>query len=372
MTWTSFTGLNAYESPFILRFHWCFNEKYIFQKNKIFQQVHLDWWLWSFDVDKGSKTKKAKKDWESLNSRDAEVISCAHIYELLMFRLFAVINCGDPGVPANGVRIGNDFTYNRAVSFQCSPGFIMDADRVSTLVCTKDRTWNGTKPICRGTVAVVVDLVPSTSTIWTCHDTNPSPLLAAIVCGQPPTIPNGQVVGTDFTWGSSISYSCNQGYQLSLPTVLTCQGNGNWSGEKPQCFRKWSHPWTPYSITVHWSASDIDRTLCQPTLYCVLDISPPSHGIELHPKTSSTSPVLIFVAVFCGDPGMPAQGRREDRGFTYLSSVSFSCYPPLVLVGSIRRYCQYDGTWSGTQPSCIGETRCGPLLYYLFQSKSKQ
>lgn len=63
--------------------------------------------------------------------------------------------------------------------------------------------------------------------------------LAAIVCGPPPTIPNGQVVGTDFTWGSSISYSCNQGYQLSLPTVLTCQGNGNWSGEKPQCFRKW-------------------------------------------------------------------------------------------------------------------------------------
>lgn len=66
-------------------------------------------------------------------------------------------------------------------------------------------------------------------------------LLAAIVCGPPPSIPNGQVVGTDFIWGSSISYSCNQGYQLSLPTVLTCQGNGNWSGEKPQCFRKWHH-----------------------------------------------------------------------------------------------------------------------------------
>lgn len=63
----------------------------------------------------------------------------------------------------------------------------------------------------------------------------------------------------------------------------------------------------------------------------------------------------IFAAVFCGDPGIPAQGRREDRGFTYLSSVSFSCDPPLVLVGSARRYCQYDGTWSGTQPSCIGE-----------------
>uniref|UniRef100_G3NWU6 CUB and Sushi multiple domains 2 n=1 Tax=Gasterosteus aculeatus aculeatus TaxID=481459 RepID=G3NWU6_GASAC len=185
----------------------------------------------------------------------------------------SVINCGDPGVPANGLRLGNDFIYNLTVSFQCSPGFTMDADRASTLICTKDRTWNGTKPHCK-----------------------------AIVCGPPPIIPNGQVVGTDFTWGSSISYSCNQGYQLSLPTVLTCQGNGNWSGEKPQCF-----------------------------------------------------------PVFCGDPGMPAQGRREDRGFTYLSSVSFSCYSPLILVGSTRRYCQYDGTWSGTQPSCIDPTHttCG-------------
>uniref|UniRef100_A0A8B9LZ55 CUB and Sushi multiple domains 2 n=1 Tax=Astyanax mexicanus TaxID=7994 RepID=A0A8B9LZ55_ASTMX len=157
-----------------------------------------------------------------------------------------VINCGDPGVPANGLRLGSDFTYSRSV-IQSS---FFACDRLCSL--------------------------------------------AAIVCGAPPSIPNGQVMGTDFQWGSSISYTCNQGYQLSLPTILTCQGSGNWSGEKPQCF-----------------------------------------------------------PVFCGDPGIPAQGRREDRGFTYLSSVSFSCFPPLVLVGSTRRYCQYDGTWSGTQPSCI-------------------
>ncbi|KAK0153135.1 CUB and sushi domain-containing protein 2 [Merluccius polli] len=196
----------------------------------------------------------------------------------------SVINCGDPGVPANGVRVGNDFTFSRMVSFQCSPGFTMDADRASSLVCTKDRTWNATKPQCK-----------------------------AILCGPPPVIPNGQVVGTDFIWGASISYACNQGYQLSLPTVLTCQGTGNWSGERPQCF-----------------------------------------------------------PVFCGDPGIPAQGRREDRGFTYLSSVSFICYAPLVLVGSIRRYCQYDGTWSGTQPSCIdpSHTTCGDPGIPLFGSQN--
>lgn len=68
---------------------------------------------------------------------------------------------------------------------------------------------------------------------------------------------------------------------------------------------------------------------------------------------------LVFPAVFCGDPGVPPRGRREDRGFSYRSSVSFSCQAPLVLVGSPRRFCQSDGTWSGTQPSCIGERGWG-------------
>ncbi|POI27407.1 hypothetical protein CIB84_008843, partial [Bambusicola thoracicus] len=166
-----------------------------------------------------------------------------------------VINCGDPGVPANGIRLGSDFTYNKTVVFQCMPGYMMESDRASSLMCTKDRTWNGTKPACK-----------------------------AIVCKAPQAIPNGKVVGSDFSWGSSVSYACLEGYQLSLPAVLSCEGNGTWSGEIPQCF-----------------------------------------------------------PVFCGDPGIPAQGRREDRGFTYRSSVSFSCLAPLVLVGSARRFCQSDG-----------------------------
>lgn len=117
------------------------------------------------------------------------------------------------------------------------------------------------------------------------------------MCKPPHLIPNGKVVGTDFMWGSRVTYACLEGYQLSLPAVLTCEGNGSWTGELPQCF-----------------------------------------------------------PVFCGDPGVPPRGRREDRGFSYRSSVSFSCQPPLVLVGSPRRFCQSDGTWSGTQPSCIDPT----------------
>lgn len=69
---------------------------------------------------------------------------------MLLSLLLAVINCGDPGVPANGIRLGSDFTYNKTVVFQCMPGYMMESDRASSLMCTKDRTWNGTKPACKG------------------------------------------------------------------------------------------------------------------------------------------------------------------------------------------------------------------------------
>lgn len=61
---------------------------------------------------------------------------------------------------------------------------------------------------------------------------------SAIICKSPQAVPNGKVVGSDFSWGSSVSYACLEGYQLSLPAVLTCEGNGTWSGEIPQCFRE--------------------------------------------------------------------------------------------------------------------------------------
>ncbi|MCI4391222.1 hypothetical protein PGIGA_G00131640 [Pangasianodon gigas] len=60
---------------------------------------------------------------------------------------------------------------------------------------------------------------------------------------------------------------------------------------------------------------------------------------------------------FCGDPGVPAQGKREGQSFIFKSEAFYSCSAPYVLVGSSTRVCQADGTWSGSQPRCIEPTR---------------
>ncbi|XP_045432188.1 CUB and sushi domain-containing protein 1 isoform X1 [Pipistrellus kuhlii] len=176
-----------------------------------------------------------------------------------------IISCGDPGTPANGLRFGSDFTFNQTVSYQCGPGHVLEPASGAALRCLASGVWSPGRPVCR-----------------------------AVLCSPPPPVPHGEVEGTDFRWGASVSYRCAPGYQLLQPAILSCEGPGVWKGETPQC-----------------------------------------------------------LPVFCGDPGTPAEGRLSGKSFTYKSEVSFQCQPPFVLVGSARRTCQADGAWSGVQPACI-------------------
>uniref|UniRef100_A0A8C9TQI4 CUB and Sushi multiple domains 3 n=1 Tax=Scleropages formosus TaxID=113540 RepID=A0A8C9TQI4_SCLFO len=179
--------------------------------------------------------------------------------------------CGDPGTPSHGTREDSDFKIRSKVRFSCNIGYTLygSAERM----CFANGTWSGRQP-------------------------GVMPTCKAVTCTGPPPISNGVLEGTDFEWGTSVSYSCSPGYELSFPAILTCVGNGTWSGEVPQCLPK-----------------------------------------------------------FCGDPGVPAHGMREGRSFIYQSEVSFSCSPPYIPVGSTTRICQADGTWSGFQPRCIEPTR---------------
>uniref|UniRef100_A0A671PZU1 CUB and sushi domain-containing protein 1-like n=1 Tax=Sinocyclocheilus anshuiensis TaxID=1608454 RepID=A0A671PZU1_9TELE len=171
--------------------------------------------------------------------------------------------CGDPGIPPHGSRLGEEFRHKSLLRFTCEAGYVLIGSSERT--CLQNGSWSRIQPVCE-----------------------------VIMCGQPPAIRNGQVEGSDLQWGSSVTYSCFEGYQLSSPGIATCEGNGSWRGEIPQCL-----------------------------------------------------PVL------CGDPGSPAEGFIEGRQFTYKSEVSFYCRPPFLQVGSSRRVCEADGSWSGIQPSCI-------------------
>ena len=77
-------------------------------------------------------------------------------------------------------------------------------------------------------------------------------LLTVIDCGEPPLYPNAVVVdtgGPSTTFGSEVTYQCNEGYRFEnrsgIAANSTCRGSGNWS-TPPICqgmLTKWFYFW---------------------------------------------------------------------------------------------------------------------------------
>lgn len=68
---------------------------------------------------------------------------------------FSVINCGDPGVPANGLRYNEEFTIGQNITYVCQPGYTMEADSLPTITCTGNGTWNAPVPFCKGKITFI-------------------------------------------------------------------------------------------------------------------------------------------------------------------------------------------------------------------------
>ncbi|XP_078356262.1 CUB and sushi domain-containing protein 2-like [Oculina patagonica] len=60
-----------------------------------------------------------------------------------------IVSCGDPGVPTNGVRYGDKFTFKSTVVLECDPGWKLVGNLTRT--CQADGTWSGTQPTCQET-----------------------------------------------------------------------------------------------------------------------------------------------------------------------------------------------------------------------------
>lgn len=55
----------------------------------------------------------------------------------------------------------------------------------------------------------------------------------------------------------------------------------------------------------------------------------------------------------CGDPGIPAYGKREGTGFRHGDRLYFECLSAFELVGKKNITCQKNNQWSAKKPSCV-------------------
>ncbi|KTG40098.1 hypothetical protein cypCar_00017639, partial [Cyprinus carpio] len=196
-----------------------------------------------------------------------------------------VVNCTDPGIPANSIRkskieYGN-FTFGTVVSYDCNPGYYLFGS--SVLTCQPVGYWDKPLPEClvfelflserprenvtgdkrgacgdpgtpahatreegsfqqhakvRFTCAAGHTLYGSAERICFPNSTwsGRQPICKPVQCGNPGTPANGHILrvhGTTFS--HSIIYSCVDGYRLSGSPSRQCLANGTWSGSEPNC-----------------------------------------------------------------------------------------------------------------------------------------
>ena len=59
----------------------------------------------------------------------------------------APINCGDPGVPANGWRLVHGTTEPSTVEYSCTEGYALNG--TSERTCMSSGEWSGALPQCQ-------------------------------------------------------------------------------------------------------------------------------------------------------------------------------------------------------------------------------
>ncbi|XP_014799450.1 PREDICTED: sushi domain-containing protein 2 [Calidris pugnax] len=132
----------------------------------------------------------------------------------------------------------NDFVYQEKHNASFLPVFVPHEDPADPLVekmvllCDSD-------PFCRFDVLTTRNLEVGNSTKQSHqnHKLLVENLKPVISCGWLGHPNNGMKNGTNYLLGSTISFTCNQGYALSGAKERTCQVTGTWSGDTTTCVK---------------------------------------------------------------------------------------------------------------------------------------
>ncbi|XP_034626442.1 complement receptor type 1-like isoform X4 [Trachemys scripta elegans] len=172
---------------------------------------------------------------------------------------------------------------------------------------------------------------------------------------------------TDFAVGTTVRYSCRSGYQRvpGVPPTLTCERDSVWSEPKEFCQRKsCGHPGDLVNGKVHitdllfgssitFSCDEGFRLIGSKTSQCVIDGTKVlwNHEIPFCEEIPCRPPPEIENGRYNGDP---------NNHYTYGSTVTYSCNTGgterFSLIGATSIYCTADedqnGIWSGEPPEC--------------------
>ncbi|XP_062834679.1 complement receptor type 1 isoform X4 [Anolis carolinensis] len=311
-----------------------------------------------------------------------------------------VVQCQPPPNIQNGFHSkqeGEMFSHEMSVTYTCHPGYILFGQE--TIYCTASGTWSPPAPHCKGgscgpalklDFAVVAEnfkenkSFPIGSTVkYFCrsgyyrhHGLNAS--LTCIQnqewseiqefcirksCGNPGEPENGRLlVSGDFLFGSTINYTCDEGFKLIGESSRQCEVSGRkvaWTGGLPLCQSISCLP-PPDILHGTHNGRNLDNFAYGIAVTYTCDKGYPLVGnASIYCTTKDGLNGVWSGRAYCGVIGCPSpqveNGKTEygpSGTYRYNQRVTFGCNAGHRLIGSREIYCQVDGTWDPPVPRC--------------------
>ncbi|XP_012584367.1 PREDICTED: P-selectin [Condylura cristata] len=171
-----------------------------------------------------------------------------------------------------------------------------------------------------------------------------------------------------FSFNSTCSFHCAEGYKLNGPSNVECLASGIWTDKPPKCI---AIACEPLESPLHGSLD------CSPSLrtfqynsncsfHCAEGFT--LRGADIVRCTNFgqwTAPAPVCQAVQCQDLLAPHKTQMNCShpfgAFNYQSTCSFTCDKGLLLVGASVLQCLDTGEWSAPPPKCQASTCTPPL-----------
>ena len=227
-----------------------------------------------------------------------------------------------PETPKHAFLVGSRYLYKDIVTFGCDVGFRLNGTADTT--CTLNGTWSTKPPVCDAVVC-------------------PSP---------PPATDKGSLSGTNTSYGSSVKYTCSEGYEPTSSAVLTCGSDGHWNGTAPDCTKVTCPSPQPlenghvvgkerrYGDTIDYTCSSLFRLTGGDKKRSCLATAEWSGGAPVCKEIRCSSPVPSDHATYKMVSDKPG------------AVVRYRCETGYEISGKDTRTCRIDGTWTGPTPKC--------------------
>uniref|UniRef100_F6Z4F9 Sushi domain-containing protein n=1 Tax=Ciona intestinalis TaxID=7719 RepID=F6Z4F9_CIOIN len=248
-----------------------------------------------------------------------------------------VIKCPAISGPANGLTkpiISRSVSIGTRVWFKCNSGF----QRVGAAdgICLRSGSWSVAVPTCQRTCS------------------RPDNVLLASFS------PSRAFYSVD----SNVTYTCSNGYTISGEATLTCLSNGQWSHDEPTCTRiTLNCPVisAPENGSIEPVITRPVSAETSVTFSCDVGYELIGAGnSECQHGGAWSNDVPTCEPIQCPTPGVIENGSFDQASGPYgiEQTVEYTCSGNYVLEGQAVLTCLVSGEWSHDEPECVEPVTC--------------